>query len=255
MSPFRYFVFAAASVVLLAVPDPDPLLGQDPPRKSEIRGTVVQAASKQPILGARVSLEGTSHSLLTDKKGRFKFPKVAAGEYVIRADVEGFPPATTSLRIARDERLEIEFQVGDNEAVSLPDLTVEAEAARVSPVAEFNRRATTGAGRYLTRDFIEKRSAASVMDLLRIVPGVRIECDRDGNRCSLYLARHQRGCHPSYFVDGIPADPAVLWLMSPTDLEGIELYTGPAETPPELEGVRSACGAIALWTRVGKRPQ
>jgi hypothetical protein len=29
----------------------------------------------------------------------------------------------------------------------------------------------------------------------------------------------------------------------------MELYSGPAETPPELER-RGACGAIALWTRL-----
>jgi len=253
MITFRHLVFAAAGVLLLAVPDPDVLLGQAPPRKSEIRGTVVQAASRQPVLGARVSLEGTTHSLLTDKKGRFKFPKVAAGQYVIRADVEGFPPATTTLRIARDERLEVEFQVGDNDAVTLPDLEVDAETVPVSPIAEFNRRATTGAGRYVTRDFIEKRAATSVMDLLRSVPGVRIECVQHSRICHLYIARHQR-CDPSYFVDGIPADPAVLWLMSPGDLEGVEIYSGAAETPPELEGVRSGCGAIAMWTRVGRKP-
>lgn len=253
MTTFRHLVFAAAGLLLLAVPDPDVLLGQDPPRKSEIRGTVVQTATLAPILGARVSLEGTPHSLLTDKKGRFKFPKVAAGQYVIRADVEGFPPATTTLRIARDERLEVEFQVGDNDAVTLPELAVDAETQPVSPVAEFNRRATTGAGRYVTRDFIEKRSAASVMDLLRSVPGVRIECPRNSRICHLYIARHQR-CDPAYFLDGIPTDSALLWLMSPGDLEGVEIYSGPAETPPELEGVRSGCGAIAMWTRVGKKP-
>ena len=86
---------------------------------------------------------------------------------------------------------------------------MDAETAPVSPVAEFNRRATTGAGRYVTREFIEKRSAASVMDLLRSVPGVRIECPRNSRMCHLYIARHQR-CDPAYFVDGIPADPAVL---------------------------------------------
>lgn len=249
----RHFSLAAMTALLvggLGVPE---LPGQEPPRKSEIRGTVVAAADRSPVVGARVSLEGTEHSLLTDKKGRFKFPKVVAGQYVIRAEVDGFPPATTSLRIARDERLDIEFQVGDNDAVTLPDVEVDAESGRISPVREFNRRATSGAGRYVTRDFIERRHAASVMDLLRTVPGVRYSCPRTERVCTLHFARHKASCGPAYFLDGIPADPSILWLTNPNDLEGVELYSGPAETPPELEGVRSACGAIVMWSRVGEK--
>jgi outer membrane receptor for monomeric catechols len=120
-------------------------------------------------------------------------------------------------------------------------------------VAEFNRRATEGSGRYLTRDYIEKRAAANVMDLLRSVPGVRIRCGRTDRVCTLHFARHA-GCSPAYFLDGIPTDKSVLYLMSPNDLEGIELYSGPSETPPEMEGARSMCGAVAMWTRVGEKP-
>lgn len=255
MITLRRFSLMAAGTLLLAVPDPDGLFGQNPPKKSEIRGTVVQAADRQPVVGAAVSLEGTPHSLLTDKKGRFKFPKVTAGQYIVRAEVEGFPPATTVVRIARDERFEIEFQVGDNEAVSLPDLNVDAESAPISPVAEFNRRATTGGGRYLTRADIERRPAANLMDLMRGVPGVRMTCPRTQQVCTLSLARHRQGCSPAYFMDGVPADPAVLFLTSPRDLEGVEIYSGAAEIPSELQGVRSGCGAIVLWTRVGIKPQ
>jgi hypothetical protein len=91
------------------------------------------------------------------------------------------------------------------------------------------------------------------MDLLRGVPGVRIRCGRMDKVCTLSFARHT-GCSPAYFVDGIPADKAVLYLMTPMDVEGIEVYSGPAETPPEMEGARARCGAIAIWTRVGEKP-
>lgn len=249
--PPRVLTLAFAALAGLALGAPD-LDAQDA-KKSEIRGTVVTAADRKPIKGAKVSLEGQNLALNTDEKGRFKFPKVAAGTYVIRAEVDGYPPATSTLLLSRDDRVEVEFQVGTNDAVTLPDLTVTGENTRISPVAEFNRRATGGSGRYLTREYIEKRAAANMMDLLRIVPGVRIKCARSERLCSLNFARHN-DCSPAYFVDGIPSDKAILYLMSPVDVEGVELYTGPAETPPELEGVRSQCGAIAIWTRVGKKP-
>src|SRR5262245_26860469 len=80
------------------------------PKKSQIRGTVVRASDRQPVKDAKVSLDGTEHTLLTDQKGKFKFPKVAAGQYIIRAEVEGFPVATSTLLIARGDRLDVEFQ-------------------------------------------------------------------------------------------------------------------------------------------------
>jgi hypothetical protein len=50
-------------------------------------------------------------------------------------------------------------------------------------------------------------------------------------------------------MDGIPTDPAVLWLTPVGEIEGIEVYSGPAETPPELESAQARCGVIAIWTR------
>jgi hypothetical protein len=228
---------------------------QEGPKKSEIRGTVVRASDRQPVTGAKVSLDGTELALTTDTKGKFKFPKVAAGQYIIRAEVEGFPVATSTLLLAQGDRLDVEFQVGSSDAVTLPELKVEEAApARVSPIAEFNRRATTGNGRYITRDYIEKRKPATMMDLLRGIPGVRVECPRHERVCRLRMARAPRNCGPAFFLDGVPSDPTVFYLTSPNDVEGVEVYSGPSETPAELEGVRSGCGAVAIWTRIGEKP-
>jgi hypothetical protein len=225
------------------------------PRKSEIRGTVVRASDRQPVTGAKVSLDGTELALTTDVKGKFKFPKVAAGQYIIRAEVEGFPVATSTLLLAQGDRLDVEFMVGASDAVTLPELSVsESAPTRVSPVAEFNRRATSGNGRYITREMIEQRKAATLMDVVRMVPGVRIECPRHERICRLRMSRAPANCGPAYFLDGIPSDPTVLYLTSPNDVEGVEVYSGPSETPAELEGRRSGCGAIAIWTRIGEKP-
>ena len=247
---FRLTLIGAAALGLSGV------LEAQEPRKSEIRGTVIRANDRLPISGAKVSIDGTELSLVTDSKGRFKFPKVAAGQYIIRAAVEGFPDATSTLLLAQGDRLDVEFQVGANESVMLPELKVTADEPMVSPVAEFNRRAQSGNGRYFTRAYIEKRKAATLMDLLRGSPGVRVECPRNERICRLRMTRctgSGRG-GPAYFLDGIPADASVLFMTSPLDVEGIELYTGPSETPPELEGWRSGCGAVAIWTRVGRKP-
>jgi len=229
-------------------------LAQEPPRKSEIRGIVILAETRKPVVGAAVSLEGTEIQVATDKKGKFRFPKVAAGEYLIRAEIEGYPAATSTIQLALGERVEVEFLVGADAAGEvLPEIEVTASENRISPVATFNRRATEGNGRYITRADIERRKPANLMDLLRTVPGVRVVCPRTQHVCALRLRRAT--CGPAYYMDGMPTDPSALYLTLPSDVEGIEVYSGPSETPIELEGMRSGCGVIAIWTRVGERPK
>jgi len=67
--------------------------------------------------------------------------------------------------------------------------------------------------------------------------------------CMVRMMRAPRGCNPAYFMDGIPSDPAVVYLTPISEVEGIEVYSGPAETPPEMESAQARCGVIAIWTR------
>lgn len=235
------------SLIPLGAPD-----AQDAPRKSEIRGVVIRADDRSPLPDVQLSIQGTDLVVSTDQKGRFKFPKIAAGEYVVRAEVEGFPAATSVIRVEDGDRVDMEFQVGSSDAQPLPDIEVVGEDVRLSRIEEFNRRAMEGRGRYFLRDEIEKRRSPNLMALLRTVPGAQIICPRTEHRCVLRLRRAT--CGPAYYLNGLPADQSILYLMSPTDVEGIEVYSGPSETPIELESVRSGCGVVSIWTRRGERP-
>ncbi|MEO8449643.1 MAG: hypothetical protein ABI647_07630, partial [Gemmatimonadota bacterium] len=88
----------------------------------------------------------------------------------------------------------------------------------------------------------------SVPDMMRAIAGLRVEC-RNAVQCSVRMARSPRGCNPAYFMDGIPSDPAIVWLTPVHEIEGIEVYSGPSETPPELESAQARCGVIVIWTR------
>ena len=217
----------------------------------------MRASDRQPVTGAKVSLDGTELTLTTDNKGKFKFPKVSAGQYIIRAEVEGFPVATSTLaaRPGRPARRGVR-RSGASDAVTLPELKVEESApARVSPVAEFNRRATSGNGRYITRDYIEKRKPATMMDLLRSIPGVRMECPRQ--RAGLPAAHGARaaqlrtGLFPGWDPGGCDG---VLPHQSARSGRALRSTPVRRRRPPELEGIRSGCGAVAIWTRIGEKP-
>lgn len=217
-------------------------------RLGSISGSIFSTI-KQPgtekgvgLEGARIALIGTEFYVITNKRGEFAFHGLTPGKYVIQASAIGFTTLSSPIEVKPLETLEVEFEA-EPQAARLPDLEV-AEAPNLPP--EFARRAATGRGRYYSRAEIERRNPPTVADLLRTVPGMRVDCR--GPICRAGLMRAPRNCPPSFWLDGIPADPVVVWLQPPRDLDGVEVYSGPAETPPELDR-GSSCGAIALWTR------
>lgn len=238
-----YAAVAVAAVAVTAVLGAAPAAAQA--QSGTIRGVLTNIKARQPIEGARISLLNTPHVVVTDKRGGFAFTGLDPGRYVIQAAAIGFATMTSPLLLKESETLDLEFEA-DPEAVNLPELTVE-ETANHGP-ADWLRRKAEGRGRYITRKHIEDRQVATLPDALRMVPGVRIEC-RGTQVCVARMARSPRGCAPGYFMDGIPTEQAVLWLTPIEQIEGIEVYSGPAETPPELEGAAARCGVIALWTR------
>jgi hypothetical protein len=216
----------------------------DAQRLGTITGTV-RTGEKGDIgvEGARVILIGTTLISITNSRGEFAFHGITPGKYVIQASAIGFTTLTSPIDVKPLETLDVHFET-EASTFRLPDLAVE-EAPNLPP--EFLRRKQEGRGRYFSREDIEKRNPNTVGDLLRTVPGMRLDCR--GPICRAVLARAStRNCQPSYWMDGIPTDPSVVWLQPPRDLDGVEVYSGPSETPPELER-NSSCGAIVLWTR------
>lgn len=216
-----------------------PLLAQ---RLGSISGVVVTGPKRSGIEGARIVLVGTPFVVTTNARGEFSFNGITAGKYVIQASAIGYTTMTASIEVKSLEIIEVEF-APEAESVRLPDIEV-AEKSNLPP--DFLRRSQEGGGRYFHRAEIEKRNPPTVGDLLRTVAGLRVECR--GPVCRAVFARSQRNCLPAFFMDGAPVDPSVVWLQPPRDLDGVEVYSGPATVPPELNRYGS-CGAIVLWTR------
>lgn len=223
------------------------------PRSGAIRGKIVAVGEgvRRPLEGARIQLVGTAFAITTDARGQFLFDDLDPGLYTIQASAIGYATMSSPLRLKDQELLEIEFEA-QAEAVNLPELRVD-ERANHGP-ADWIRRRAEGRGRYIDRKAIEERNHSTVPDALRLVAGVRIEC-RSNGICLARMGRAPRGCPPAYFMDGIPADQAVVWMTPINDIEGIEIYSGPSETPPELESYQARCGVIALWTRPPPPPR
>jgi hypothetical protein len=121
-------------------------------------------------------------------------------------------------------------------------------------------------GRFVTVEQIEQWNPRTTIDILRRVRGVKIEANPaygsgDLRRFLVFMSRSgtttfisRRGiCPPLYFLDalymGNAETTAVEDLVSPEQIEGVEVYAGAGEMPPEFNRMGSQCGVIAFWTR------
>jgi hypothetical protein len=199
-----------------------------------------------PIVGASVTIPTLSRSVISDDAGHFLHSTLDAGSYVVQVHAVGYIPSAKAFDIATGQSVTHTFQLTTVPPV-LSNVVVKGHtsASVGRRFEDFERRRAQGRGQFLTRDQIQSRSAINVSDLLQTMRGIRTDCV--GFTCRVETSRSAHGCAPAYFVDGRmsttfgPSTPV-------KDIQGVEVYLGPSETPAEYLGPESGCGVIALWT-------
>jgi hypothetical protein len=140
------------------------------------------------------------------------------------------------------------------DAVPLAPLEVIARATpihRNPGLAGFYRRVERSiGGRFVLRDEIETRNQRRVTDLL-ITTGVSVIGVPEGGYRGLFMKRSN--CAPMVYLDGAPlmrtgdamSRPTAAYeaanVLTPFDVEGIEVYPGPASVPSEFGGPTAGC--------------
>lgn len=237
-------VFARQLLVLaLVVPWPQAVNAQS---SGSIAGTTIDAQTGMPIVGASVTIPTLSRSVTSDDAGHFLHSTLDAGSYVVQVHALGYIPSAKAFDIVTGQSVTHTFQLTTVLPV-LANVVVKGHSASVGRRFEdFDRRRAQGRGQFLTRAEIESRSAINLSDLLQTMRGIRTDCV--GFTCRVETSRSVHGCAPAYFVDG-----RMSTTFGPTtpvnDIQGLEVYLGPSETPAEYLGPDSGCGVIGIWTR------
>jgi len=132
-----------------------------------------------------------------------------------------------------------------------------------SRMADFYNRRALGVGAFITRADIERRNAARASDLLRTIAGVRVnqgdafdrpvvEMGRTAVRLPTRAGSKEQSlagdCRVNYYLDGNWMPPGTFHIddLSPSLIEGIEIYRGPSEIPARFRQRETACGLIHL---------
>lgn len=216
------------------------------PAAGAVAGVVRSRDSGTPIDGAIVEIRNLGLQATSDSAGEFRIGGVGAGDVRLDLRALGFHAIVLFVKVHRDSTSVVEIAI---EPVPLPAAEIESGIRRGDErMRGFYQRRDAGFGKFLTREDIIRRDVTDTKELLRGLPGVRVV----GNRVQMSSGMSSPRCVVQYFVDAIHitgASTDFLMQFRPRDIEGIEVYRGPAETPPEFSRGGASCGVVVLWTR------
>lgn len=212
-----------------------------------VRGRVTDSAGVA-VADADVAIVEIHVLTRTDAQGRFTLAKVPRGQYEVSVRRLGYQPATIKA-VVGDMSYSYDVTLIQRPA-ELSGVNVNADMKLRLGIEDFYRRRAAGAGgTFFTRIDIAARNAHRTTDVLRNSPGVRIVSSRAGNGIRF---NGKRQCAPAIWLDGQEVRDMELDNIPVTDIEGMEIYSGPSTTPMQFSHgwSRTDCGAIVIWTRI-----
>jgi TonB family protein len=235
---------------------PNRARAQDPLPPGTISVSVRDSLGRS-ISGAELTVDGTPVRGVTDDRGELRFTAVRGGPATVRIRRLGFKP--TSVDVIIDQRVPATSIVTLSPiAQVLAPIVVKGGTNYTGRMAGFYQRRDLGIGHFVSRERLERDNPAQLTDVFRRLPGVQITSTRT-IRNAIRFRGNGGQCWPLVWLDGAPLPTAEFDLdfLSPQSVEGIEVYSGVSQIPPQFMGARGlgSCGVIVVWSREGERRQ
>ncbi len=199
--------------------------------------------------GSRVELLGSDAVVMTDEKGEFTMRNLPSGSRVLLARHLGYGAETAPVDLSSHKEPRVTITLPKFVAVMDPVLVTARRVAALDKVG-FNDRHKSGLGYYIGPDRIERMHATDVTDILRTVPGLRVNYGPNGETVS--SSRGFGGSCVQYYLDDMqftemePGD--INHFVTGREVVAVEVYQGPS-VPPQFTRGGGGCTTIVLWTR------
>lgn len=241
--------------------------------KAVFAGNVLVDSTREPVSQAEVRLPGLGRITTTDATGAFRIDDVVAGTHRVVVRRIGFAPLDTQLVFASGRRHDRRIYLSPVTYLDAVNVTAIA-FDRAMQRFEDNRR--VGLGRFLTRPDLARLETGTMASVLSTLAGLHLAHGRGsqswviGGRGAGAIGGHAltrgddvdslhgapKACYARVYIDGRPfyrgrrGEPLFdVNSVTPSQLEAIEYYAGPAVTPAEYSDLGAGCGVLVLWTR------
>jgi hypothetical protein len=230
----------------------DPLAG--PPRNlrvgdGRLSGTVLTADGR-PVVGAQVTTHNGLETRANDL-GQWTLVDAPLGTRMLEVRAISYYPDRRPVEVVPGA---VPVRVTLSTLKAVLD-TVRIAASRMPDGSGFEDRRRNGMGRYLTAEDVARRTPIFTSELLRNLPGVRVDMRRGSLEKWIAMRGMAGTCSPSLYVDGahmptlpegLTANDIDIW-VAPDEIAGIEVYVDFA--PPQFRPPLSNCGSIVIWTK------
>lgn len=206
----------------------------------------------QPVAGARVELQNTGAATKTRANGEFTLDSLPSGTQTLEVRQLGFSPTEVPVELSMGTPQSVTVKMAEYVPV-LSTMRVTAQRERGLNDVGFADRKKTGMGYYLDADQLKMRQTTQFSDMLRTVPGIRVQPAGDGSGANVITSsRDAMGGCVTFVVDGAPwqqMTPGDLdTYVRPEEVAALEVYNG-ATTPPQFQmGGQTSCTTVVIWT-------
>ncbi|MFL5630786.1 MAG: carboxypeptidase regulatory-like domain-containing protein [Gemmatimonadaceae bacterium] len=231
-----------ARTLLLSVVDPGKKTGS-----AAVSGVVVLEGSPTNA-GSRVELVGTGIVAMTNEKGEFTIRNLPLGSKVLAVRHLGFDAKTVAVDLSPHDEQRVTVNL-PKFVPTMDRVVVTGRRSETLAKVGFTERQKKGFGYYIGPDRLDALHPVFLTDILRLVPGLRVERTGRGDVVSAAHATGN-GCI-QWYLDNTP-----YMEVRPGDINGfvvgdevmaVEVYQGLAPVEYTRGGV--SCATIVLWTR------
>lgn len=156
----------------------------------QVKGLITDKKSKEPLIGASVSIVGTDMGAITDVNGKYVIRLVPPNTYELKISMLGYAEVTVT-----DVRVFSELTFEQN--VKMVDETTELEGVKIFADAPMIDKFEVSSTTKLQKEQIQRKPVTTIDDLLKTVSGIVIS--NDGN---IHI-RGGRAGEIAFIVDGV----------------------------------------------------
>ncbi|MCV9927498.1 SusC/RagA family TonB-linked outer membrane protein [Flavobacterium sp. LS1R49] len=225
--------------------------------QSKLNGIVVDAITKEPIIGASINIKGTTHGAITDLDGKFYFQTGQKFPYTLIVSYMGYKKTEF---VANENSVIINISEEQN---ALSEVVVTALGiTKEKKSLGYTTQALKG------KELAETKETNFLNSLSGKLAGVRITNSQGDMGSSRIIIRGETSIsgnnQPLFVVDGVPVDNSQLGSvggatrdfknaiadLNPQDIETLTVLKGP--NAAALYGSRAAHGVVLITTKSGK---
>jgi hypothetical protein len=219
---------------------------------ASVSGRVILEGSPSNA-GSRVEVVGTGVVALTNDKGEFSLRNLPSGSQILLVRHLGFGAETLPVDLSSREPKSVTVKLPKYVAV-IEAVVVTARRAGSLEKVGFTKRKSAGMGYFLDPEQIQRMRPMRVTDILRQVPGLKINYSNGGETVtsSRGVGGLGGGDCVRFYLDGMewqatqPGD--INQFVNGSEIVGAEIYQA-SSVPAQYSRGMESCAAVILWTK------